>query len=650
MTIVIDDGVTEKTSSEIIENVWACGQEEPEYQSAFSLAGGQIVRFDPGMDIEQISGSANKLNIGCLSKPGYCFSPDEKTENIYEAMKFNPCITEFTVVENYAAIGFMTRTQLNERLGGRYGFTLFSQNPIREIMNTGFLKLNCHISVEQASKLAMQRPFERLYNPIVVEREGNYMGIVTVKDLLDTCTKIARAERDEITVMKDSLKIGLFFMDRDNVIQDHYSRYLEEMLSEKDLFGKSFLNLLSASFSAKELTGIHDYFNMVFQHEYDQDMLDELNPLNEFEYVNANTGGRKVFQCDFTTIEQARGEAFTLVTMYDVTAETELQRQLAEEEGRRQEEMKNIFELLQVEPQVFNDFLEDAEYEFSKINETLKNETLPADAALVEIYQSVHAVKSNAVILGLGTFGEKAHKLETIIKKLREQNEAAFNDILNLNMDIDRLLTELNRFKTIIEKLHSFKSSKNDKRQGIRVLVESLTKTVDKVSADMGKKIKFVTDEVDVQALEKGPRRIIKETLMQLARNSAVHGIEAPEDRTAKGKNETGVIRLSIKANNGTIHIKLSDDGHGLDYGKIAEKALLLNLIKPEYANNKNTLLKVIFSPGFSTAETEGIHAGRGIGLSLVQDRVRLMKGSVKVRSEIGKGTEFNLLFPVSIA
>jgi two-component system chemotaxis sensor kinase CheA len=217
-------------------------------------------------------------------------------------------------------------------------------------------------------------------------------------------------------------------------------------------------------------------------------------------------------------------------------------------------------------------------------------------------------------------------------------------------MDIERLVTELSRFKTIIGKLHSLKSSKNDKRQGMSVLVESLTKTVDKVSTDMGKKIKFVVDELDVQAIEKGPRRIIKETLMQLARNSAVHGIEPPDDRIAKGKNETGLIRLSIKADNGTVHIKLSDDGCGLDYGKIADKALLLNLINTEDANDRNALLKVIFSPGFSTAETEGIHAGRGIGLSLVQDRVRLMKGSIKVRSEIGKGTEFNLFLPDNIA
>jgi len=135
---------------------------------------------------------------------------------------------------------------------------------------------------------------------------------------------------------------------------------------------------------------------------------------------------------------------------------------------------------------------------------------------------------------------------------------------------------------------------------------------------------------------------------MQLVRNSVAHGIETPEDRIAGGKDETGIIRLSVKVAGGNVHVKLGDDGRGLDYRKIAEKALRLNMIKPENANDKRALLKVIFSPGFSTAEAEGIHAGRGIGLSLVQDRVRNGKGSIKVQSKAGKGTVFNIFFPIA--
>jgi two-component system chemotaxis sensor kinase CheA len=648
MVAMIEKDIKEQTDSEIIENVWESGGNEPEDISALSLTDQQILKFGKGINLERMIRSANKMNIGYLSRPGYCFSPDDKTESIYEEMKLNPAITEFTIVENDSAVGFMTRTTLNETLGGRYGFTLHSKNPIREIMNTDFFKVNYHKTVEQVSMLAMQRPFEQLYNPIVVEQEGKYLGIVTVKELLDTCTKIAQAERDEIAVMKDSLKIGLFFMDRDFIIQDHYSRYLEDMLSEKDLFGKRFLDILSASFNEKELNDVRDYFEMIFKRKFDQDMLDDINPLGEFRYVNIRTGDKKVFQCGFNTVEQARGEDFTLVTIYDITAKTELQELLAEEESKRQEEMKSVFELIQVEPRVFDDFLEDAEYEFEQINKIFKNETMSAHAALVEIYQSVHAIKANAVILGLNVFGDKVHKLESKIKKLREQKEASFTDMLNLNMDIEKLAREKDGFKTIIKKINSFKSSDSGQRQGQYVLIESLTKTVNKVSGDMGKKIKFIVDGIDEEAIEKGPRRIIKETLMQLVRNSAVHGIEMPEDRITHKKKETGIIRLSVRVNGGNIHLRLGDDGCGLDYKKIAEKALRLNLVKPKDANDKNALLRAVFSPGFSTAETEGIHAGRGIGLSLVQDRVRSGKGSIKVQTKHGKGTIFNIFFPVT--
>jgi len=137
---------------------------------------------------------------------------------------------------------------------------------------------------------------------------------------------------------------------------------------------------------------------------------------------------------------------------------------------------------------------------------------------------------------------------------------------------------------------------------------------------------------------------------MQLIRNSAIHGIESPDVRAGKGKNETGIIKLSIKLteDHQNINIKLSDDGQGLNYKKIAEKALSKKLIKPEDANNHDILMKAIFAPGFSTAETEGVHAGRGIGLNLVRDRLKEINGTIKLRSEADKGTLFLLSVPVT--
>ena len=457
------------------------------------------------------------------------------------------------------------------------------------------------------------------------------------------------AERDEIAVMKDSMKIGLFFMDQNYVIQDHYSRYLEELLSETELFGKLFTDVISDSVSNNELQSIKDYFGMVIERAYDQEMLDDINPLNELHYVNARTGDRKVFQCAFATVERARGEIFLLVTVYDITTKVELQQRLAEEESKRQEEMQAVFELIQVEPDVFSDFMEDMEYEFDNIDKTLKHDTLSAHEALVKVYQSVHAIKSNAVILGLNIFGNKVHNLESKIKRLREmEGDVPFAEMLNLTMDIEKISQEKEGFRDIINKLQSYSNaSSGGKRQNVKVLVESLAKTVSKASEDMEKKVQFVANEIEPEAIDKGPRRVMKEILMQLIRNSVAHGVESPETRIAKGKSETGVIKLSIKLIDNVIQMKLSDDGKGLDYKKISERAIDSNFIKEEDADNKDLLLKAIFAPGFSTAETEGVHAGRGIGLNLVRDRVKEVNGTIKLRSEVDKGIVFFVSIPV---
>jgi len=600
------------------------------------------------INLERTFGNVKNIRIGHLSKPGHCFSPDEKAEDIYEILKLNPTITEFIVVDNNIAVGFLTRTAFNETLGGQYGFSLFAKNPIREIMKTDFLSVDYHMPVERVSTLAMQRSLEQLYDPIVVEFEGKYLGIVTVKNLLDTCTKIAVSERNEIAAMKDSLKIGLFFMSRDYVIQDNYSQFLEELLSDGELKGKRFTDLLAASISPNDLDAVKDYLGMIFDHTFNMETLREINPLHELHYMTPS-GRRKIFNCEFLTVEMEQEETIVLVTIYDITAKTELQERLAKEERKRHNEMSNLFELLQVDHSLFEVFQEDAEYEFGRIDDTLADGGMNNREILVEVYQSIHSIKSNAVTLGLNTFGTKVHEVESEIKKLRDcEDEIPFDDMLHLTFEIEKLVQEKEGFRFIIEKINSFKAKEEEHKSNDALLIESLCKTADRAATDMEKKVRFIAKDIDPEAIEKGPRQVMKEVLMQLVRNSVVHGIESPADRLIRGKNETGVIQLSVKTKGQDIHVRLGDDGKGLDYKKIAEKALQKNIIKEEDTENKGALLKVLFSPGFSTANTESVHAGRGIGLNLVQDRVKAVKGSISVQTELGKGTVFNIVFPLN--
>lgn len=455
----------------------------------------------------------------------------------------------------------------------------------------------------------------------------------------------------ELAIMRDSLKIGIFFMDRNFIIQNNYSGYLGAMFSNPDLAGLNFLDdILSPCVTHSELDAIKDYFNMIFEGSHEQYIIDEINPLLEFEYTPKGAPKRKIYQFSFAAIQKGSGEVFALVTVNDITSSVELRKQLREEENRRHEEMRAVFELIQIEPHVLDDFIEDMEYEFDEINNTLMNNKLSSQEILVKVYQSVHSIKSNAFTLEQNTFGNKVHKIETKIKQLREKDEVSFKDMLGLTMDIEKLTIHKENFKSTRERIKSHKVNENfeGENKSQQLLLNSLSKTVNRVSQDLGKKVKIVADEIEIADVNKELRRVIKDILIQLLRNSVVHGIETPKERIAAKKDETGLINISIKTADDKVHVKLSDNGKGFDFNKIAEKALQLKMIKPEEKTNKEKLLSIVFSPGFSTAQEEGIHSGRGIGLNMVRDRIQEYKGTFKIQSETGKRTEFNICFPLA--
>ncbi|MDR1105486.1 MAG: hypothetical protein LBL44_03935 [Treponema sp.] len=479
-----------------------------------------------------------------------------------------------------------------------------------------------------------------------------YERIRVLKDRwVKQLTKELKTERDEITAMKDNLKVGLFLMDGGYLIQPAYSKAMEDVLSLDELQGKKFSDILSASITAKERDTLEDYFTMILNRSFDAKMLEEINPISEFAYVNGIDGAEKTLRSSFAVVDRGGGEFFILGTLEDVTAEKQLRKRLDEEELKRETEMRSLFEVIQVEPRVFGDFIEDTEYEFERINDVLKNRKLSAHEAMIDIYQSVHAVKSNALILGLENFSGKLHELESKIKVMRDKDDVSFEEILHVTVELEKLMKEKDRFRETIDKIRAFKTGLGESRRPDRyVLVETLTKACEKASAALNKRVKFVVEELDGIVLEYGPRRVIKEVLTQLVRNSVYHGIEPPGERSSRGKNAEGSIRLSIKYKDNKIHIKLGDDGGGLDFEKIRKKAQSLNMVKDaDESLGKNRLLQMIFAPGFSTADEADLHAGRGIGLNLVKERIGDLRGSIKLQTEQGKGTVFNIFIPLEL-
>jgi two-component system chemotaxis sensor kinase CheA len=490
-------------------------------------------------------------------------------------------------------------------------------------------------------------------------------GIVAAGVIFFTSNSLTRRARslqyelERAMTMWDNLKYGFFLMDQNLVIQGSYSRALEKILSVADLQGRQFVRILSDSLKASEQEGLTDYFTMIFQRSFDEKMLEDINPINEFVYIQSETGKEKHLRSSFMLVERGKGVAYILGTLEDITMEKELEKQLSEAKNRRENEMRSLFQVIQIDPRVFSDFIEETEHEFDRVNEALKKREVSARDTMVDIYQSIHAIKSNALILNLEDFADSLNNLETRIKQIRDRSEeyssgdagdVSFDDVLHIIIELETLMKEKDKLKSAITRIRAFQTDVgNTRNQDRYILVETLTRTCEKAASATNKQVKFVAGDIDETVLAYGPRLVIKEVLAQLVRNAVYHGIEMPDARKSRGKEAGGLIKLSIKHIDNMIHIRLADDGEGLDFAKIRERAKTMHLLRSGEETDDEKLLHVIFKPGFTTVKEVDVHAGRGIGLSLVRDRIRNLHGFIKVQSIPGKGAVFNIYIPMEM-
>jgi two-component system chemotaxis sensor kinase CheA len=142
----------------------------------------------------------------------------------------------------------------------------------------------------------------------------------------------------------------------------------------------------------------------------------------------------------------------------------------------------------------------------------------------------------------------------------------------------------------------------------------------------------------------------LNEPLVHMIRNSCDHGIESAEDRKAKGKPTKGFITLSAYHKGNTIVIEVKDDGKGLDKERILRKALERKLITENHNLPDSEIYKLVFAPGFSTAEVISNVSGRGVGMDVVVQAIALLGGSVEILSEPDKGSTFRIALPLTLA
>jgi two-component system, chemotaxis family, sensor kinase CheA len=166
-----------------------------------------------------------------------------------------------------------------------------------------------------------------------------------------------------------------------------------------------------------------------------------------------------------------------------------------------------------------------------------------------------------------------------------------------------------------------------------------------------GKEVSFEVDGKEIE-LDRGILEQLSEPLVHILRNAVDHGLETGAERLACGKNEHGLIRLSVAREKDRMIVTVEDDGKGMDPAGLVASALAKGLIKPEEAKamDPREALLLTCLPGFSTAQEVSDVSGRGVGMDAVRTTIRSLGGTLAIDSDLGQGSRITLKLPLTIA
>jgi len=238
-------------------------------------------------------------------------------------------------------------------------------------------------------------------------------------------------------------------------------------------------------------------------------------------------------------------------------------------------------------------------------------------------------------------------KLMTLVGELvLARNQILQYSELNSNDSFAGAVQRLNLLTTELQA-----SVMKTRMQPIGNVLNKFPRVVRDLALACGKKVHFEVDGQDTE-LDKTLIEAIRDPLTHMVRNAIDHGIELPETRIQRGKSEEGRLRMVACHEGGKVIIELSDDGGGIDVGRVREKVLAGNLVSPELVSRMSAqeIMRLIFLPGFSTAENVTQFSGRGVGMDVVRTNIEKIGGTVDIESQPGQGTTIRTRIPLTLA
>jgi PAS domain-containing protein len=460
---------------------------------------------------------------------------------------------------------------------------------------------------------------------------------------------------------------GLLLCDSEYRIQPQYSSELERIFETKELAGRNILELLQGLLGERLHRTASDYFAMLFDPQRKERTVLRVNPLSEAELSFWDHTGRtftpKFLNFSFRRIVEDGVVVRVFVAVNDITERVMLERQLSDAERQKDRQVELLFGLLHIERRALDEFIAMARTQIRAIGDMQLLQGFAAAGSghrellltrLDATLSSLHAIESSAALIKFTYFQRRAREFETNIAEVRNHAALRGDDFLALSFVQSELrcdLQELEELRAKFPRALQPEIAPSPSARPSDDVVAALDAFAASLAQRLGKDVRLDAGGFDTRALPEARRMVVSDVLKHLARNSIMHGIEAPGERQACSKDRRATLTIRrAESDAGEFGFTFRDDGRGLDLDRIRDCAIAKRMIARDSAAamTDEQIASLIFKPGFSTVPEPDADCGHGTGMSVMcRTVIEQCGGHIEVASEQGHYCEFTILLPV---
>ncbi|MBU2511061.1 Hpt domain-containing protein [bacterium] len=496
-----------------------------------------------------------------------------------------------------------------------------------------------------------------------------------------------RESQHKLNEIFSSIPLGIFSINSMGKIEEIHSNYLEYLLDDKEFTGKSLREVLFEptmnSMTSAEKDGVVSLDFVLGQSSTTYDMLEPFFPKQIFYPKVGPKDGGLWLKITYQPVIYNETIKRLLIILEDRSEIVRAQEMRKKARLLEDQSVQRICQLKQIDKNGLHLYISELNNLVIRLQEEKRT-----DADKKQLFATVHGIKGIARVAGFTFLKTIANDLESEFQNssLQQTNaeekkiEELLNEFYNLNAlynavykngesidaksgSLNKLRVENNQLGELFSQYNALLNSPSSLNKTFQIdqlfwgllshhytfvhtLEEGLVNQSSATAAALGKKVKIHFNWGNV--LVKTPvLSALNECLIHLINNAIDHGIEAPVTRKELDKDPFGHITLFLSVKDSILVCEITDDGTGINSGKIREMAAEKKLKSAmELAEmEESDILQLILHPGFSTADKVSDTSGRGIGMEAVTANLERFRGAIHIDSRIGSGTTFQLSF-----